>query len=130
MTAAKALTLTIPKWVPPNVSNGPHGHWSGAAKQRSDVKIRVFAHAWIYWPHDNNSVDWARLPKRLTVEFVFPVKRKRDLDGLVSRCKALIDALVPYWLVDDDTSHLVDLVVRERVERGVTATVITLEVAP
>jgi hypothetical protein len=38
------------------------------------------------------------------------------VDNAVAGCKALVDALVGRWIVDDDTEHL------ELVVRGVTGT--------
>ena len=42
----------------------------------------------------------------LTIEFHSKDKRRRDLDNLLSSCKAYIDALVPEIIVDDNADRL------------------------
>ena len=42
----------------------------------------------------------------LTITFESKDKRRRDLDNLLSSCKAFIDALVPDVIVDDNAERL------------------------
>jgi len=42
----------------------------------------------------------------LTITFESKDKRKRDIDNLLSSCKAYIDALVPDVIVDDNAERL------------------------
>ena len=43
---------------------------------------------------------------QLTITFESKDKRRRDLDNLLSSCKAYIDALVPDVIVDDNAERL------------------------
>lgn len=42
----------------------------------------------------------------ITLDFRWKDKRRHDLDNAVAGAKAIIDALVGRWIVDDDTEHL------------------------
>ncbi len=122
---ATVQTLTIQGWVPPPVLNGSRQrHWSVLRREAQMVKDTVWASAkqagWHYVGAD--------APKqKLTVTFVFPSQRRRDVDNLYARAKHLLDGIKPF-IVDDDSEHL-DLEVRAVVERGVKATQIELRQA-
>ena len=62
---------------------------------------------------------------KLSIVFVFGVKRRRDTDNLYGRAKHVVDALKPFF-VDDDTEHL-DLSVTALFVPGVRETRLTLE---
>jgi hypothetical protein len=63
--------------------------------------------------------------QRLTIVFVFPLNRRRDVDNLFARAKHVCDGIKPF-IIDDDSDHL-DLRVEAVVERGVKETRLTLE---
>jgi len=113
--------LVIPDWLPEQLANSSHGHWSTRQKKLQAAQTMVWASA----KHANLRPVTGRA--RVTVVLVFGSKRRRDTDNLYSRTKGVIDGLVKGgWLVDDDTDHL-DLQVRAEVRPGVKATEITLE---
>lgn len=122
-----AQKLTIEGWVPPPVLNGSRQrHWSTLRAEAQAVKTRVWLAA--------RAAGWVFVPGkvRLTVVFVFPNHRRRDIDNLTARCKHLIDGLKPRGVIypgyfTDDSIDLLDLSVRAEVRPGVTATELTLE---
>ena len=61
-------------------------------------------------------------PRHVTVTFVYPNRRRRDLDNLAGMAKPCLDALVDAGLlVDDDAEHCA-LTIAVRVEVGRRAT--------
>lgn len=114
-------TLTITDWLPPPVLNGSRQkHWAVLRKEADVAKKMAWAAA--------RQARWTFVPGkvRLTVVFVFGVKRARDTDNTTARAKHLIDGLKKEFFHDDSTEWL-ELVVRAEVRRGVKQTVISLE---
>jgi crossover junction endodeoxyribonuclease RusA len=62
------------------------------AKQRQDAFYVSLAAGWPKFESES-------IP--LTVVFCPPDKRRRDLDGLLSACKGLLDGVCDHWKVDD-----------------------------
>lgn len=117
--------MVIPDWLPAQLANGPHGHWSQRQKKLKQAQTMVWASA--------KHADLLGVPPnrraRLTITLVFPVNRRRDTDGLYARVKGCVDGLVyGGWIVDDDLAHL-ELIVRAVVLPGEKATVLELEPA-
>jgi Holliday junction resolvase RusA-like endonuclease len=115
--------VVIPDWLPAQLANGSHGHWSTRRKALEAAQRTTWAFC--------TNADLAGVPPttraRLTVTLVFPVHRRRDTDNLYSRVKGVVDGLVRGgWIVDDDIAHL-ELRVRAEVARGRKSTVIDLE---
>ncbi len=122
---ATGQSLVIQGWVPPPVLNGSRQrHWTVLRKEAQMVKDTVWASAkqagWRYVGDDAPR-------QKLTVTFVFPSHRRRDIDNLYARAKHLVDGIKPF-IVDDDSEHL-DLEVRAVVERGMKETRIELRQA-
>ncbi len=112
------MTATIPGWLPEQMANGSHGHWSQRQKKLTQAANMAYWHA--------KQAGWTPLTTRarLDIVLVFPQRRHRDHDNLVSRCKGLIDGIKPF-VVDDCTDWL-DLHVSARVEAGCRAVVMEL----
>jgi Holliday junction resolvase RusA-like endonuclease len=116
-----AQMLVIPDWLPAQLANSSHGHWSTRQKKLRDAQIRVFVCA------RNADLQPIRGRARLTITLVFPNKRRRDIDNLNSRIKGVCDGLVRGgWLVDDSPEWL-DLSVRAEVRPHERATELVLE---
>ncbi len=124
--ADDVLRVTIGAWMP------DMGLSLNGRRRASPWDVRRWqadAHAIMTWALLHG--DWhEEVPTfrraHVTVEFVFPVRRRRDPDNLSGLAKPLLDVLVrEKVLVDDDSEHM-DLTVRAVVERGVTATRITV----
>lgn len=142
-------SLTIREWLPPPVLNGSRQkHWATLRKEAAAVKTMAWASAkQAGWTFVSGKV-------RLTVTFVFPVKRTRDTDNLVARAKHLVDGLKcrggMYVPVDtqgrmlgpaerriiaggfftDDSVDWLELEVQAMVERGVKETRVSMEAVP
>lgn len=113
----------IPDWLPPAVLNGSRQkHWSTLRKQALQTRTMVWASC--------KHAGWTRVDGkvRLTVLFVFPVKRRRDTDNTVARAKHLVDGIKGVFFEDDDTEHL-ELVVRAETRPGQKRTELLLEAA-
>lgn len=112
--------LVIPGWVPPNVANAGAAHPMAKHKQTKITKQTV----WAYAKH----AGWKKIHTRgrLTVTFVFSVKRTRDVDNLAMRAKALVDGLKPFF-VDDSPEWLERPVPTVEVRKGVLETRVVLE---
>lgn len=65
-------------------------------------------------------------PVRVVLTFRWKDKRRRDVDGLISRMKPVLDGMQGTVLADDD--HIVEIVGRKMPHAGETVTVI--EVSP
>lgn len=120
-TLPPAQHLVIQSWLPAPVLNGSRQkHWAVLAKEAKAAKVMAWASA--------KQAGWVFMPDkvRLTVIFVFPVKRKRDTDNLYARAKHLVDGLKKVFFEDDCIEHL-DLRVSAVVEPGVKQTRLTLE---
>ncbi len=54
-------------------------------------------------------------PARVTATFCYRLRRKRDFDNMVASLKPVLDGMRGVLLVDDDTEHLSELVLRYEV---------------
>jgi Holliday junction resolvase RusA-like endonuclease len=127
MTAAPTAgqqTLRINGWLPEQMANGSHGHWSVRQRKLSFAQGMVLAYA--------RNQRWRRVQgrARLTIVLVFPNHRRRDTDGLYARVKGCVDGLVRGGYIEDDNADVLDLHVRAEVRPGQRATELTLEAAP
>jgi hypothetical protein len=128
------LRLVIPDWVP-DMGLSLNGRrraspwdiraWQQAAHER--VTIALWQAPW----HPRGRSQMPRFVyARVAVEFVFPVRRRRDPDNLAGLVKPCLDTLVTEGLLmDDDCDHL-ELSIRAVVEKGKTETRICIEGAP
>lgn len=122
--APRIQKLQIPDWLPEQLANGSHGHWS--QRQKS-----------LRWAQET-AVTFARVNSwqpvvgraRLTITLVFPQHRRRDTDNLYSRVKGIVDGLVKGGWLADDSADVLELVVRAETRRGEKATVLELENLP
>ena len=114
-----AQTLVIPDWLPPNVSNGSHGHWA----RRQAIQKQCKTMAWASAQH----AGWQRVRTRarLTITLVFAQHRRRDRDNLYARCKGIVDGLKPFMV--DDSLEWLDLIVNVEVHPKTRQTHLTLE---
>jgi len=114
-------TLVIPAWLPEQVANGPHGHWSTRQKKLGNAQL-------VTWSAAKNA-RWIPVTGRakLTVTFIFPVRRRRDIDNLYARAKGVVDGVKRGGWIVDDSSEWLDLSVLAEVEPGLRATVLKLE---
>jgi len=108
-------TLTIEDWLPAPVTNAGHGHWATKYRQAEIAKKMAWASA--------KQAGWAYVEGkvRLTITLIFGVRRQRDHDNAVARCKHLVDGLKGAFFKDDSTDWM-ELVVKTEVrprEKGV-----------
>jgi Holliday junction resolvase RusA-like endonuclease len=61
------------------------------------------------------------------VTFIFPNRRRRDVDNLYARAKGVVDGVKRGGWIVDDSSEWLDLSVLAEVEPGLRATVLKLE---
>lgn len=124
MTSGTAQRLVIRDWLPDQLANGQHGHWSTRQKKITAAKEMVWASAkWANWQPVLGKA-------RLTITLVFPVKRRRDRDGLYTRIKGVVDGLVQGGWITDDNLDVLDLEVRAEVRPGERGTELLLEQLP
>lgn len=118
-TAPAVQTCVITGWLPRPAMNVGHRHWAVRHRTVKAEKLTVWAYA--------HNAGWQRVEGRvrLTVTFVFPVERKRDLDNLHARAKSTIDALKPFFT--DDSPEWLELHVNAEVRKGERATELRLE---
>lgn len=109
----------IDGFLPAPVANGSHGHWSRRYGSHRVAKVAAWGAC--------KMAGWERIDTRarLTITLVFPQHRRRDTDNLYARCKGIVDGVKPFML--DDSSDVLELVVRSEVEPGKRATRLVLE---
>lgn len=94
----------------------PNGrvHWATRNAARKEVASRVVVEA------TRSGLRPAAGPVRLTFRYVYPDRRRRDVDNLATGVtKACVDALVRgRWLAADDSEHVVGVEAVPVVERG------------
>jgi Holliday junction resolvase RusA-like endonuclease len=108
------------------LSPNGRGHWGGRARVMARVMDEV---AWRVRLHQLAPLAG---PVRLHFRYVFPVRRKRDVDNLTTGVtKAVIDTLVRGgWLEADDSEHVIEVTAEPVVERGHRRLEITIDPAP
>lgn len=125
--------ITIPDWVPPaelSLNGRRRGSWRETWRLQQEVGEMVTVAIWQapWHPHSRSRIREMTLERaRVTVEFTFPRKRRRDPDGLAGRIKPILDTCVAEGLIKDDSTDHIELTIRARVEPGVTCTRITIE---
>lgn len=114
----RTLTITIPGRPPtPNARRDWHvtakdnKRWKDAAAGAADAVLDGWG-------------DWTPITAALvTVTFVVPDRRHRDLDNLVASAKPLTDGLVASGVLADDSLRVIrGVIYRWRMEPGVSAT--------
>jgi len=122
VTVATRQEVTIDGFLPVQVANGAHGHWS----KRYRMHRVEMATAWGAAKH----AGWQRITSRarLTITLVFSVPRRRDTDNLYARCKGLVDGIKPFCV--DDSTEWLELIVLAEVIPGVRRTHLLLEALP
>lgn len=114
-----SLTLTLP-WPDRALHPNARPHWAYKARVVRDS--REYA-AWSARTLGHKP-RWAAATVTLT--FCPPDKRRRDLDGMLSACKAMLDGIADATGIDDSRWHL-QLVRGEPVKAG--AVIVTMEEA-
>ena len=109
-------TVVIPDWLPEALANGAHGHWATRNKKLKAAQVMVWASA------KHAGLQRVEGRAKLTLTFVFPVKRRRDTDNLYSRAKGCVDGLVHGGWIKDDSIEWLDLHVVAEVDPGRKAT--------
>lgn len=124
---AEALRLTIPNWVPDSclsLNGRRRAHWRTISQAQREAGFVMDA---VLLGIKQKRVLPYYERARVSVEFVYPLKRRRDPDGLAGLAKPLLDILVSWAVLKDDDSEHVDLTVRAVVAKGVTETRIEIE---
>lgn len=90
------MTFTLP-WPPSSLSpNARHGHWGTAARAKKAYRT---ACAWTARQQGATRLDAPSLA--VTLRFVLPDRRARDIDNLVASMKSGLDGLADVLGVDD-----------------------------
>lgn len=113
------LEVVVPGWVPDSrlsLNGRLRTHWRvlGALRSEAKTMLTVALLAAQLAPVTGRA--------RVAIDFVYPRRRRRDPDGLAGLAKPLLDALVDYGVLVDDSSEDIDLAVRALTERGTTET--------
>jgi Holliday junction resolvase RusA-like endonuclease len=119
-------TLILTDFPPPEISRAlsPNGraHWATRRSARMEVESAVVVEGTV-----------SRLrpvvgPLRVTFRYVFPTRRRRDIDNLTTGVtKAALDALVRgRWIEADDSEHVLSVTAEAVVEPGNRRLEITL----
>lgn len=83
-------------WPSKDLSPNSRGHWSKKARAAKAYRADCF-----YLTKEAGIVAPVDGPIRLIVEFVPPDRRPRDLDNMLSSCKALFDGMAEALKVND-----------------------------
>jgi len=127
---SRGLELVLPGFVPDSrlSLNGRHRtHRYVVAKLRGEARAILGDALLVADVQDNRLEFFDRAV--VTFTFVYPVRRRRDPDGLAGLSKPLLDELVQWNILEDDDSEHVELSVRAIVESGVTETRISIREA-
>lgn len=114
-------SLEIEGWLPAPNANVHADNWRKREKRLKAAQVMGWATA--------KQAEWVPVQGRakLTVTLVFGVQRRRDTDNNYSRAKGLVDGLVKGGWLRDDSSEVLELVVKAEVSRAWTGTRMTLE---
>jgi hypothetical protein len=137
MVEVQRWEITVPGWVPDsrlslNGRRRAH-HWRETWQLQQDAKLMVIPAIWTCDAHPRARSKMAELTMqraRVSITLVYPMRRRRDPDGLSGLAKPLLDALVEEHVIVDDDSEHVELSVRALVEPGVTETRLVIEALP
>jgi crossover junction endodeoxyribonuclease RusA len=103
----------------PNRKNGKH--WSSTQKakvSRKDYAYYVTKQALAF-------VDYEFKPKRISLDFIAPTRRRFDLDNALSACKADIDGICMALGIDDSAFETV--ILRRGYSKGNGKTVVYID---
>lgn len=121
---SEPLVIVIPGWTPDyclSLNRRRNTHWRKIREAQNQARWNLWAVS-----YGRSLPYWDRV--RVTIGFLFSVRRRRDVDGLVGLAKPLIDGLVELEIIpDDDSEHLVALTVVPSYEKGMSRTTITVE---
>lgn len=95
-----AQTVTLP-WPPKALHPNAREHWRRAAKIRGEYRMACYMlakDAQISMPKDARPL--------VSLLFVPPDRRRRDLDGMLSACKSALDGLADAMGCDDSRWRL------------------------
>lgn len=83
----------------PSNKLSPNGrlHWAQVAKAKKSARQEAWA---------LTKASGLRPASNLHLTFCPPDRRRYDIDGLLSRCKAYLDGIADAWGVDDNTFRL------------------------
>ena len=99
------ITINVPMLPPVECSPNWRGHWTRVYKAKQTYRNAVYYYA----RETMNGNDVAFEKARLDLTFVFPAKRKRDIDNMIARFKAGQDALVKAGLLPDDSPEYLEM---------------------
>jgi len=88
------MTHAILPWPPKELSPNARVHWAKKAKAAKKYHNEC---VWLMFPERK---QW-RGKKNFSVSFCPPDNRRRDIDNMLSSCKALVDAVSTITFVDD-----------------------------
>lgn len=103
------MQLTLP-WPSAACSPNARGHWSKTAKAR-----KLLRQAWGWNAHHQGARRIQADRLRVSILFVPPDKRHRDIDNMLSACKGGLDGLADLLGVDDSKWEMAIAVDRERI---------------
>ena len=128
------MTLTFEVPLPPPEARGnnkPQDHKQRMAKKRA---LEIYAVQFGYMAIDarnrsDNPSEWRMLPQaHMTLTFVFPDHRRRDIDNYKAAFKGAQDKLVSCGiLLDDSWEHLSTTEVA-RCEKGVSKVIVEVKI--
>lgn len=91
--------ISLP-WPARELHPNSRSHW--AVKSRATKAARTQA----YWLAHMGMTDLTEGPIAVRIVFHPPDKRRRDLDGMLSACKAYLDGIADAHAVDDNRFRL------------------------
>ena len=102
------LRIEIPGLPPAECSPNARVHWAVKAKAARQYGTDVFYLAVDARNRSENPAEWQNLDNaRVSVTFMLPDNRRRDLDNLIASFKSGLDALVRCGiLLDDSAGHV------------------------
>ena len=115
------ISVTLP-WPPRECSPNARVHW--ATKARAAQQARTTAH-WLAIEASTGKMD--PKPINVTITFCEPDRRRRDMDGMLSQSKNMLDGIADAIGVDD---HLWSLSLRRGDVRKGGAVVVEIDGGP
>lgn len=117
------LTITLPSLPPVELSPNYRGHWSARHRATRTAQDAVIAAVFEAAPRFATPLERAEI----TVRFLWPDSRRRDMDNFVARAKPYLDGLVVAGvLADDSTNHCRINYDAYQGEKGKPMTIITV----
>ncbi|GAI73563.1 unnamed protein product [marine sediment metagenome] len=117
------IKISIPRLPPKELNPNYRGHWSKKWEASSSFKVDTYialVNAGIYHTKEKR-FDKAKVD----ILFIFPDRRKRDLDNFFAMLKPCLDYLVDYGiLTNDDSEHLSVGSIKGVYKKGVSKTIL------